>query len=106
MKYDIKKMVRPVCECFQPYVAGKPVETIKRELGLKNVYKLASNENPLGPSRLAVNAVKQCANQVYFYPDSNSFDLKQAIAKKFGVKPENILLGTGSDEIIIILAKI
>ena len=50
MKFNVKEMIRPSCAGFQPYVAGRPIETIKRELGLKNVYKLASNENPLGPS--------------------------------------------------------
>ncbi|MFH1367535.1 MAG: histidinol-phosphate transaminase [Elusimicrobiota bacterium] len=106
MKFDIKKMIRPAVRGFMPYVAGRPIETIKRELGLKKVYKLASNENPLGPSRMAVNAVKKAASRIFFYPDSNFWELRQAIAKKFGLKTENVMIGSGSDELIEILAKV
>lgn len=106
MKFDVKKMIRRQCAGFQPYVAGRPIETIKRELGLKYVYKLASNENPLGPSPVAVNAIRKAAQNVYFYPDSNSFDLRQALAKKFKVKPESVMFGSGSDELIEVIAKL
>jgi histidinol-phosphate aminotransferase len=99
-------MIRPCCAGFEPYVAGKPVETIKRELGLKKVVKLASNENPLGPSKKALAAMKKALTNVFYYPDSNSFEMKQAIAKKFKVKPENIIVGAGSDEIIELLGKL
>lgn len=105
MKFDVKKMIRKECLGFQPYVAGKPVETIQRELGLKRVFKLASNENPLGPSRYAVAAVKEAAKQVFFYPDSNFWKFRQAVAEKFGVKPSNVLAGCGSDEIIEIIGR-
>lgn len=106
MKFDIKKMIRKEVRGFQPYVAGRPIETIKRELGLKKVYKLASNENPLGPSRLAVKAVQKAAKSSYFYPDSNSWELRQALAKKFRQKPENVMFGSGSDELIEVIAKV
>jgi len=106
MKFDIKKMIRKECSGFQPYVAGRPVETIKRELGLKNVYKLASNENPLGPSKLAKAAVRKAAEKMFFYPDSNSWELRKAISEKFKVKPENVIAGCGSDEIIEILGRL
>ena len=106
IKFDIKKMIRPGCEDFEPYVAGKPVETIKRELGLKNVMKLASNENPLGPSRYAVAALKKALTQVFYYPDSNCYELKKAVSEKFGVKPSQITIGNGSDEIIELIAKV
>ncbi|MBN1822953.1 MAG: histidinol-phosphate transaminase [Endomicrobiales bacterium] len=105
-KKQIEQMIRPNCRGFEPYVAGKPVETIQRELGLKKVIKLASNENPLGPSKKAVKAMKSAARKVFFYPDSNSWALKQKIAENFRVKPANILLGAGSDEIIEIIAKL
>jgi histidinol-phosphate aminotransferase len=99
-------MIRSNCAGFEPYVAGKPVETIKRELGLKKVVKLASNENPMGPSPKALAAVKKAMSDMYFYPDSNSWELKQALAKKFRLKPGNILLGCGSDEIIELIARL
>lgn len=106
MKLDIKKMIRPNCAKFEPYVAGKPVETIKRELGLKKVYKMASNENPLGPSKKAIAAVKNAASRVYFYPDSNSFALRQALAKANRIDPSCIMLGSGSDELIELIGKL
>jgi histidinol-phosphate aminotransferase len=105
-KLDIAKMIRPCCAGFQPYVAGKPIATIKRELGLKKVVKLASNENPLGPSPRALNAIRRAVNDVYFYPDSNAWCLRQALAKKFGLAAENVILGAGSDEIIELIAKL
>lgn len=105
-KTEIERMIRPNCAGFEPYVAGKPVETIKRELGLKKVVKLASNENPLGPSKKALAAMKMALGKVFYYPDSNSFAMKQAISKKFKMKPENIMVGAGSDEIIELIAKL
>ena len=106
IKFDIKKMIRPGCEDFEPYVAGKPVETIKRELGLKSVMKMASNENPLGPSKYALAAIKKALPQIFYYPDSNSFELKKAISEKFVVNRSQITLGNGSDEIIELIAKV
>lgn len=99
-------MIRPCCSGFEPYIAGKPVETIKRELGLKKVIKLASNENPLGPSKKALAAMKSSLKNVFYYPDSNSYLLKQAISKRSGVKLENIMVGAGSDEIIELIGRL
>ncbi len=106
MKFDAEKMAREVCKSFQPYVAGKPVETLKRELGLKHIIKIASNENPLGPSKKAVNAIKDIADKVYFYPDFNSTELKNAIAKYYKMKINNVIVGCGSDELIEIIARV
>jgi len=106
MKIDMEKLIRPCCAGFEPYVAGKPVETIKRELGLKKVIKLASNENPLGPSKKATGAMRKALKDVFYYPDSNSFAMKAAIGKKFGVKTGNIMVGAGSDEIIELLGRL
>jgi histidinol-phosphate aminotransferase len=105
MKFDIKKLIRKECAGFQSYVAGRPVETIKRELGLRKVYKLASNENPLGPSKLAKAAVRKAAEKIFFYPDSSCWELRKAISKKFKVSPANVMVGCGSDEIIEILGR-
>jgi len=81
---------------IKTYQPGKPVEEVKRELGLKKVIKLASNENPLGPSIKAVEAIKNYANKVNFYPDGGSYYLKKALAEKLGVEEEKIILGNGS----------
>lgn len=89
-----------------PYVAGKPIEETKRELGLTGeIVKLASNENPLGPSPKALRAIRKAAAGVNIYPDSNSFALKRALAKDAGLEPGNIVVGNGSDELIDIIIK-
>lgn len=88
---------------MHPYVPGKPIEEVKRELGLTDVVKLASNENPFGPSTLAKQAIREFAERVHMYPDGASYDLRTKVCAKFDVAPENVLLGNGSDEIIHIL---
>lgn len=88
-----------------PYVAGKPIDETKRELGLSRVIKLASNENPLGPSPKALAAMRKAAAKVNLYPDSNSFYLKKAVAAAAGLSPENVVTGNGSDELIDIVMK-
>lgn len=88
-----------------PYIAGKPIEETKREMKLKEVFKMTSNENPLGPSPKAVKAIKDNLFKINRYPDSNGFYLKNKLAKSLNLKPGNILLGNGSDEIIDIIIK-
>lgn len=105
MKLNIKDYARPCCCNFQPYTAGRPIDEIKREYGLKSVVKMASNENPLGPSKKAITVIKKLADKVFFYPDSNSWVLKQAVAKKFNVDTRNVVLGSGSDELIELIAR-
>lgn len=95
--------IRPNVLGMTPYVPGKPIEEVKRELGLDRVIKLASNENPLGPSPKAVAAVKAAAERMHLYPDGASFELKSAISRKFGVPAANIFMGNGSDELIHLL---
>lgn len=89
---------------IMPYPPGKPIEEVQREYGLDSVIKLASNENPLGPSPKAVKAMQATAVDMHFYPDGNAFYLKQALAKKLGVKTEQIILANGSDEITDMIA--
>jgi histidinol-phosphate aminotransferase len=88
---------------IMPYVPGKPVEEVQRELGLSEVHKLASNENILGPSPKAVEAIKKAASEVNFYPDGSCYYLVDALARKHGVKPEQIVIGNGTDEVIRLL---
>lgn len=86
-----------------PYTPGKPIDEVKRELGLTRVVKLASNENPLGPGANALAAVQEAALSMHLYPDASGYDLRQAIAKKFGVADSEVMLGNGSDELIHML---
>lgn len=88
-----------------PYVPGKPTEELERELGIKGSFKLASNENPLGPSPLALESVKNALTGIHRYPDGDSFYLKKKLAEKTGVEKENIVLGNGSNEVIEIVAR-
>ncbi len=101
----MKELARKNIANVTPYVAGKPIEETKRELGLKTIIKLASNENPLGPSPKAIEAVIKNLGKINRYPDSNSFYLKAKLAEYLNLGPENIILGNGSDELIDIIIK-
>jgi histidinol-phosphate aminotransferase len=90
---------------FSPYIPGKPIEEIKERFGLKDVFKLASNENPLGPSPKAREAIASCLAEIHRYPEGGSTRLRSALAKKVGVDAKCVIVGSGSDELIEILAK-
>jgi len=87
------------------YEPGKPIEEVQREFGLREVIKLASNENPLGPSPKALAAIMKNLRNLNRYPDSNSFYLKSKLAKKLKVEPSNFIVGNGSDELIALALK-
>src|SRR5581483_4769991 len=87
-------------ESLKPYVPGKPIEETEREYGVTNVIKLASNENPLGPSPMAVEAMEAAARKVHLYPDGASFYLVRRLAKHLNVEPNEVFVGSGSNEII------
>ena len=84
------------------YQPGRPIEEVARELGIPaaEIIKLASNENPLGPSPRAMAAMRQAVSQVHLYPDGNAFYLKRKLAEKLEMEPSNLILGNGSNEII------
>lgn len=88
---------------IQPYQPGKPIDEVKRELLLEEVYKLASNENSLGPSKKALTAIGKALKGLNRYPDGSCFYLKTKVAKKMGMKPDNFVFGNGSDELIAII---
>src|SRR5687767_14944990 len=88
-----------------PYEPGKPVEEVEREYGIANSVKLASNENPLGPSPKALAALREKLEQLNLYPDGDCFYLKQGLARKLGVAPESLIFGNGSNEIIELTAR-
>lgn len=90
---------------LKPYEPGKPIDEVKRELGLEKVVKMASNENPFGCSEKAKEAIQQSLNQLHIYPDGYAYDLKVKLAKHLNVKKEQIILGNGSDEVILILCR-
>ena len=100
----MKKLSRRSClKQITPYVPGKPVEELERELGLKDVIKMASNENPLGPSPMALEAVRDHLSKINFYPDGNALLLKKDLAGCLGLREENIILGNGADELITLV---
>lgn len=90
---------------LQPYVPGKPVEELEREYGVRDAIKLASNENPLGPPQGALQAIRQLADQVHFYPDGGGFRLRHALAERTGTRPEQVVLGNGSNDVLVLLAE-
>jgi len=90
---------------LQPYQPGKPIEELEREYGIKNVIKLASNENPLGPSPLVLEAIQTHLKEISRYPDGNGFLLKHALAHKHSLKPNMITLGNGSNDVLELIAR-
>jgi len=86
-----------------PYVPGKPIEELEREMGIKDSIKIASNENPLGPSPLALKAIEKALKNLHRYPDGNATYLKEGLAKKLKISPQNLILGNGSNEILELL---
>ncbi|HAJ56262.1 MAG TPA: histidinol-phosphate transaminase [Candidatus Omnitrophica bacterium] len=98
-------MIRQDILNIEAYKPGKPIEEVERELGLKDVVKLASNENPLGPSPAALAAIRKNLKSLNRYPEGTCFYLKKKLAAKLGVKENNLLFGNGSDELIDIILK-
>lgn len=96
---------KPSIDTIQPYQGGKPIEEVQRELGITDIIKLASNENPLGPSSLAVQAIAKSATQVHLYPDGNAYYLKRDLAQHLGVSPESLILGNGSNDVLQLVAE-
>ncbi|HLP78310.1 MAG TPA: aminotransferase class I/II-fold pyridoxal phosphate-dependent enzyme, partial [Candidatus Paceibacterota bacterium] len=92
----------PALKDLPVYQPGRPIEEVARELGIPagDIIKLASNENPLGPSPAALKAMQHVLANINLYPDGNAFYLKQKLAAKLGVTTANIILGNGSNEII------
>ena len=95
-------LARASLDQVQPYKPGKPIEELRRELGLKEIIKLASNENANGPSPKALKAIQKILHQLHRYPDADCFLLKKKLASRLGVKESQIVVGNGSDEIILL----
>jgi histidinol-phosphate aminotransferase len=99
---DLLARANPWLNDIVSYIPGKPIDDVARELGLppEEIVKLASNENPIGPSPKAVAAMTEALGKAHFYPDGGGYHLRTAIAKKFGLDISNVILGNGSNEII------
>ncbi len=100
---DIKTLANRGVLGLHPYQPGKPVEELERELGIQDIVKLASNENPLGLSPMAKKAIEAATAELTRYPDANGFYLKQKLAARWQVTPEQVTLGNGSNEVLEIL---
>jgi len=96
----MKRLMRKCVENLKLYPPGKPIEELERELGIRGSIKLASNENPLGPSPMAVRAVRENLKNLHRYPDANAYYLREKLAGKFGRPMSEIIVGNGADELI------
>jgi len=107
MSCDFLSLARPGVQKLSPYVPGKPVEELAREFGLQaqDIVKLASNENPMGPSPAVKAAIAAALPELTRYPDGNGFALKQALAERLGVATDSITLGNGSNDILELVTR-
>jgi histidinol-phosphate aminotransferase len=107
MKIDFSKLAVSGVQGLQPYQPGKPIDELAREFNLnpKDIVKLASNENPMGPSQKALDAIKAGLVDLTRYPDGNGFELKTTLSHKLGVKTSQITLGNGSSDILEFIVK-
>jgi histidinol-phosphate aminotransferase len=90
---------------IHPYEPGKPIKELEREMGLRRIIKLASNENPLGPSRKALRAVRRALAEIHLYPEGASPELLAKLSEELGVAQNQLIVGNGSNEIIELLAR-
>lgn len=105
MSRSIRDLATPGVRALQPYQPGKPLSELEREYGIADAIKLASNENPLGPSPLGLAAARAALAEVALYPDSHGFALKQALSAALGVGTDQLVLGNGSNEILQLMAR-
>src|SRR5580692_2022969 len=99
VKDSLMPLVPPYIESLRPYEPGRSIDEVRRAYGLTDVSKLASNENPLGPSPLALEAIRRQLNGLNLYPNGG-LDLRRTLAEKFDLKPENVIAGSGSEGIM------
>ena len=100
----INELLPPWSSRIRPYPPGKPLEEVERELGHPAI-KLASNENPLGPSPRALEAMRKSLSSVYLYPDGNGYYLRKKIAELYNLEMDQVILGAGSTDLIELVAK-
>ncbi len=105
MGIDFTALVNPGVQALRPYVPGKPIEELERDLGISNSLKLASNENPLGTSPMAQAVAAQSLRELHLYPDDTAFRLRHKLAARHGVHPDQLVLGAGSSDVIDMVAR-
>ena len=105
MSTNFHKLAVKGVQNLKPYLPGKPIEELERELGVSNTLKLASNENTMGPSPLAIEAMQKAITQVDLYPDGNGFILKKKLSEKLKIGQEQIILGNGSNDVLDMVAR-
>ncbi len=105
MSCDTLAIANPNIADLNPYQPGKPIAELRREYGITDIIKLASNENPLGPSPKAIAAIKSDLEDLSRYPDGNGFELKQKLANKLSIKSDQITLGNGSNDVLVLAAQ-
>ena len=105
MAKSLDELASPFLKGLVPYSPGKPVEEVERELGIKGAIKLASNENPLGPSPRALRALRHALREAHRYPDGGGYYLKEGLARRFDVTPDHLILGNGCNEILELIAR-
>lgn len=105
MSCDFVALANKGVQGLTPYVPGKPIEELERELGISNIVKLASNENPLGPSAKVLRALDDVKAELTRYPDGNGFQLKQTLAQHLSLDIERITLGNGSNDVLDLIAR-
>jgi histidinol-phosphate aminotransferase len=103
--FSPERLSAPGISALTPYQPGKPISELQRELGLKQIVKLASNENPLGPGEKALHAAQRALAEAHLYPDGSGHDLKNALARKLGVACDQITLGNGSNDVLEVIAR-
>jgi histidinol-phosphate aminotransferase len=104
-EFDPLRFCMPGVRQLHPYEPGKPISELERELGITGIIKLASNENPLGTSPKALAAMRAALDETALYPDGNAFALKRTLAEHHKVEPNSILVATGSDHILEMIAR-
>jgi len=104
---DLKRLAPENVRSIAAYVPGKPIAETARELGLReaDILKMASNENPLGASPRAIAAIRGALEELHYYPDGSGHDLKQLLSRKLQLRPENLVLGNGSNDILELVAR-
>lgn len=105
MSKHLQDLAAPGVQKLRPYLPGKPVEELERELGISDSIKLASNENPLGASEKALQAIRHCYKNINYYPDGGAFKLGEKLAEKHKVSPSCLTFGNGSNDVLELIAR-
>src|SRR5574337_1634703 len=105
MAKSLEALASPYLHGFVPYIPGKPSGAVEREFGIGGAIKLASNENPLGPSPLALRALRDALPESHRYPDGGGYYLKQGLARHVGLPSDHLVLGNGCNEVLEMMAR-